>query len=316
MGLRMASYVGHSERTDVYLVTDARKHVTCLVMPAPSSGATLAPLVRCHRTSAALVGAPLGQALLSAALVCGSSAAQPLSGALGAFRRRCRSLSMKKWYWVDKCPREKNCSSQPWAKARKVCCGASEEVVRRILARRLECSSLHELPHDEAVELAAAWPLTETEAKDDDDLEQGEKPLTPSASPRRRRQRGRSSRRHRERSRSRSGRQTDAKRRRRASTADAPAAPATSRSGLMLENNEFMLDAVSRRGETSTSAGPRVLISESILMSTLDSLERAQRALRHAQRLSAAAAAAFDTEAAVVADAISSLRGFPLARGV
>ena len=83
-----------------------------------------------------------------------------------------------------------------------------------------------------------------------------------------------------------------------------------------MDNNEFMLDAVSRRGETSSSTGPRMLISESILMSTLDSLERAQRALRHAQRLSAAAAAAFDTEAAVVADAISSLRGFPLARGV
>jgi hypothetical protein len=273
-----------------------------------------APLVRCHRTSAALVGSPLGQALLSAGLVCGSSAAQPLSGALGAFQRRCRSLPMKKWYWVDKCPRENNCSSQSWAKARKLCCGASEEVVRRILARHLEYSSLHDLPHDEAVEVAAAWPLNESEAKDDDDLEQAEKPITPSASPHRRRQRGRSSRRHRERSRS--GRQTDAKRRRRASTADAPAAPATSRSGMMLDNNEFMLDAVSRRGETSSSTGPRMLISESILMSTLDSLERAQRALRHAQRLSAAAAAAFDTEAAVVADAISSLRGFPLARGV
>jgi hypothetical protein len=84
----------------------------------------------------------------------------------------------------------------------------------------------------------------------------------------------------------------------------------------MLENNEFLIDATSRRAESSASVGPRVLINESILASTLDSLERAQRALRHAQRLSAAAAAAFDTEAAVVADAISSLRGFPLARGV
>ena len=84
----------------------------------------------------------------------------------------------------------------------------------------------------------------------------------------------------------------------------------------MLENNEFVIDAVSRRSESSASVGPRVLTSESILTSTLDSLERAQRALRHAQRLPAAAAAAFDTEAAVVSDAISSLRGLPLARGV
>ena len=83
-----------------------------------------------------------------------------------------------------------------------------------------------------------------------------------------------------------------------------------------MEDNEFMIDAVSRRAESSASVGPRVLINESILTATLDSLERAQRALRHAQRLSAVAAAAFDTEAAVVSGAISSLRGLPLARGV
>ena len=83
-----------------------------------------------------------------------------------------------------------------------------------------------------------------------------------------------------------------------------------------MENNEFLIDAVSSRAESSASVGPRVLISESILASTLDSRERAQRALRPLLRLSAAAAAAFDTEAAVVSDAISSLRGLPLARGV